>query len=365
MSLNFIITLISLGFLCLPVNSFAQNEQKYDPLKERIILPLNEIPNYREEMRNIVVTLSDYAKNKNPDFFIVIKGGEYLLYRENWENLYDELDRAQKHNAKTPEEIFIINLFAEQSESQKIGSPSRRFARSIDGFLIFNHYCNNSDLPKEAINTLKDFNIAILGEEICPSEKILAIQKQAASHAVPLYTAPDIKVAFKTIPSEAPFMDNATNVNSLKDARNILVVTDTNEFSDKQNFINLLKQTNYDILILDPIFQNKYPLTKEEVYSLKFKKNGAKRLVLASLNLATIKDTDFLWKKNWKLQNPSWLRKIADNDDEAIVVEYWKPEWQKIIGNYFNGILSLDFDGVVFQDLNRHLEFEELTPIDY
>ncbi|MBR7158325.1 MAG: hypothetical protein IKD08_01410 [Alphaproteobacteria bacterium] len=365
MSLNFIVSLVFLGLLSLSGNAFAQTQEEYDPLKERLILPVAEIPNYREEMRNMLITLSEHAKKQSPKFIMAVKGGENLLYRGDWEDVHAELSRAQKYNAKTPEEIFIINLFAEQSDSQKVGSAARRFARNLDGIILENRYCNDRPFATDAIKAIKDFNLTVMGEEICPPGKLSVIENLAASHAVPLYTAPVPEIAFKTIPSDPPFMENAANINELKDARNILIVTDTSGFSSKKSFINQLKQTNHDILVIEPFFQNKTLLTADEIHSLKFKKNGAKRLVLSSFKVATVKDTDFLWRQNWKLQNPFWLRKISDDDESAIVVEYWNPEWQRIIGQYFNSIVFSGFDGAIAEDLNRHLEFEELTPIDY
>ncbi len=365
MSLKFITCIAFLLSLSVLASAQAQDSGEYDPLKERLILPLSDIPNYREDMRNLVITLSEHAKKKDSSFIIAIKGGEKLLYRGKWENLYDELAIAQKYHAKTQEEIFIINLFSEQSDSQKLGSASRRFAKAINGIMLENKYCHAYPLASEALSAIKDFNLTVMSEEICPPGKLAAIQKQSAAHAVPLYNIPVKEAAFKTIPEERPFMENADNINTLKDVRNILVLTDTSDFPDKKTFLNRLAQTSYDLLVIKPFFQDREALTAEEVYDLKFKKNGAKRLVLGALNVATVKDTDFLWKRNWKLQNPSWLRKISDTEEGAVVTEYWNPEWQRIIGHYFTGIVFLGFDGAFINDVNRHLEFEELTPIDY
>jgi len=41
-----------------------------------------------------------------------------------------------------------------------------------------------------------------------------------------------------------------------------------------------------------------------------------------------------------------------------VLVNYWLPEWKKILGDYFVGLMDLGFDGVLIDGLNAADRFE-------
>jgi uncharacterized protein (TIGR01370 family) len=145
--------------------------------------------------------------------------------------------------------------------------------------------------------------------------------------------------------------------------RNILVLTNNEKFGSKGEWILKLQENNYDAIVIEPFFKGKEALNYKEVNSLKFKKMGARRLVLAHMNITEAFDDKYYWKPSWRLKEPYWLRFNSRKNKHAVITEYWRPQWKEIVGKYFSGIFKLGFDGVVLDGLDNHLLFERLTPI--
>jgi cysteinyl-tRNA synthetase len=64
------------------------------------------------------------------------------------------------------------------------------------------------------------------------------------------------------------------------------------------------------------------------------------------------------WKKDWKINNPVWIKKKYQGYDDEFYVEYWHPAWQKIItGNknsYIRKILDAGFDGAFLDNIEAY-----------
>ena len=73
-----------------------------------------------------------------------------------------------------------------------------------------------------------------------------------------------------------------------------------------KNFIYNLKQTNYDLIIIDISMNENYNWTKNEIESLKTKKNGAKRIIFCYMSVSEIVDYRNYWNSEWK-KNPNGL----------------------------------------------------------
>ena len=171
--------------------------------------------------------------------------------------------------------------------------------------------------------------------------------------------------AFDRIPERSElFLENPANIDSVAKVRNMLILTDTRNFTDKGLLIKALGDTNYDMLIIDPFFRFSIPFTKADVKELQTKKVGAKRLVFAVLNMAKAQDTRPYWEKTWKQGDPAWLRFQSKTDPSGIIVDYWNPAWKRILGVYFKSIMDLGFDGIVLQGIDEHKTYEKIIPIN-
>jgi endo-alpha-1,4-polygalactosaminidase (GH114 family) len=46
------------------------------------------------------------------------------------------------------------------------------------------------------------------------------------------------------------------------------------------------------------------------------------------------------------------------------MVNYWDPKWKELIGKYVQGILDLGVDGILLDQLDTYLYFEDLMPLE-
>jgi len=165
------------------------------------------------------------------------------------------------------------------------------------------------------------------------------------------------------VPAARPPHENANAILSLSNARNFAVTLSSAKYGSRADWVAALAATNYDLLILD-VFHRSDALTIPEVRSLKFKKVGAPRLVLAAMQIGRAFDTRFYWKPDWRPGNPPFLSVRDTTTPGAIFTEYWDPAWKEVLGKTIAGIMDLGFDGVVFTDIDSFRVFEDRTPID-
>ena len=288
-----------------------QMPENFDPLEETLKIEGAYVPNYRELMRELIVVLGQFARENNPKFQIFTDGGLSLLTRGEWENDLDDLHRAEMMGAKSDDERFLLKLFSPEHPIAA-GSPIRRYISVINGVLATNQVCSGATgkIPEEISKIIKDYGLSVIGAEHCDSEQesknaVLALAK----NKIPVHADTDRTAAFDTVPDRAElFLENPANIASPAKVRNMLILTDTRNFTDKDLLVKTLSDTNYDLLIVDPFFKSAIPLTKEDVKQLQTKKVGAKRLVFAVLSVSKAQDTRPYWEKNWKQGEPAWLR---------------------------------------------------------
>lgn len=345
----------------------VQIPEDFDPLEERFKIEAAYVPNYREMMRDVIVALGQYARENRPEFQIILDGGQDLLTRGQWENDLDDLHRAEMAGAQTDDERFLLKLFSPE-HPVPAGAPVRRYIMAVNGLLATNQICAGAagKLSPAIEKIVKEYGLSVIGAEHCNSEKerekaVLTLAKKK----IPVHADTDKKKTFDRIPSETElFLENPNNIDSLAKVRNMLIMTNTRNFTDKDLWVKALGDTNYDLLIIEPFFKSNIPLTKEEVKEIQAKKIGARRLVFAVLNVAVAEDTRLYWEHGWKLRDPAWLRFQSKTNPAGIVVDYWNPAWKRILGIYFKSIMDLGFDGVVLQGVDEHKTYERIIPIN-
>ena len=167
-----------------------------------------------------------------------------------------------------------------------------------------------------------------------------------------------------------PFNENSDNVLSINKLKNYLYLGETARFGRQDEFALKLHSTNYDAVIVD-VFHGRLPLTRQAVETLKYKKIGSRRLVLARMDIGTAASYRYYWKPDWGPGNPFWLLDPYPKNPDRFIVEFWRPEWQQIItgdaNSYIYGIIKQGFDGVVLEGLLSYLFFEmgEVSLIDF
>ncbi len=299
----------------------------------------SEKVNYREEMRNFVESISKYAKDKKENFIVITQNG--------------------------------IELITKNGEPD--GEIAKNYVDSLDGVaqedLFYGYENDNEPTPEEESNYLNDFLKRIKNEgkkvlvvDYCwDKEKIDDSYQKNESHGyISTATCRELDCIPK-YPSQ-PFNVNDDDINSLKDAKNFLYLINPQNFSTKEEFLEALENTDFDILIIDAFFENQL-LASEDVNRLKKKANGGKRLVISYMSIGEAEDYRYYWKDEWNDNPPEWLDEENPDWKGNYKVKYWMKDWQNIIyGNsdsYLDKILSSGFDGVYLDIIEAFEYFEE------
>lgn len=333
------------------VNPYSRAEKILD----QDVAP-KHIVNYRDKMRDNVIMLGDYAKAHREDFLIVVHASDELLKKEIWEYDLSGYNRARKTKRNAWDPTFLVKPEDFKPE-QVFQAKVDRYVKTIDGIVYNNYFCGNGKINK--ISGLPAFSI-----DRCRTEKDLdeAIQQSVGS-SVPMYAFTDVENAFKSARHQMIINENAKNVYNLQEAQNILFLTDNSAYKDKFSFIEELRDTNFDVIVV-PAFVNGEALTKDDVRDLKFKKNGTLRKVLAVINVSEADPQEYYWQQGWKIGRPEWLKRASFANKNNIITQYWHQEWKKIISKYFKGIVDLEFDGAFLTGLENYRYFEQQTPLD-
>ena len=317
------------------------------------------ITNYRQKMRDILNMLTSYARKQEPKFKIVVHEGRELLDIGIHEASLEGYNIVRNKIPGKEDKTFL------QHDYQNETSPeSLSYLNSLDGILLNHIFCPSTkytDIPQ----ILKQHSLKIAAIDYCSQDDELdeAIQNAIGTNII-LYGFTNIDYAFNDISHQMIINENAKNIFEVNQAKNILILTNDKKYKNKADFIASLRNTNFDIIIIPALFNEKYAYTPEEIHSLKFKKNGTTRIVLAEMNISEISPNQIIWQKTWDSSLPNWIKRKSLTTPNAYLVEYWHPEWQKLLSFYMKGIVNSKFDGVLYTGLNTYEYFDALTPLD-
>ena len=225
---------------------------------------------FKQDMRDFVMHISQYAKNINPDFVIIPQNGVELITA----------------NGKTN------------------GNLHQDYVNAIDGQaqegLFFGYEDMNETTPQQTTAYLKSFlnkaqaeNKGIFITDYCYSpQNILKSRDSIADNAYIGFTA--TRRELDIIPPLSIPNENVQDITNLTDAENFLYLLNFHNFPDKNQLIQMLSQTNYDVLIIDMFF-NGQDFTPQDLATLKVKANGSSRKVLAYISIGEAEDYRYYW----------------------------------------------------------------------
>ncbi|MAZ28454.1 MAG: hypothetical protein CL868_15425 [Cytophagaceae bacterium] len=297
--------------------------------------------NYRQEMRTLVQDISAYAKGINPAFAVIPQNGAELV----------------------------------SSSGDDTGPPEMTYIHAIDAMgqedLYYGYDRDDEATAGEDVEWLRSFldmaknngTVKIMVTDYCstPSKMEDSYIKNnasgyisfAASHReldnVPTYPAP-------------VYNENNAVVTSVQDAKNFLyLLAPDNESPTSQEFVNAVKNTNYDCIIMD-YFYNGETFTATQLDELRHKANGGKRLLISYMSIGEAEDYRYYWQPSWATGHPAFLGSENPNWPGNFYVAYWQPEWKDIIyGNddsYLKKILDAGFDGVYLDIIDAYERYE-------
>jgi len=301
------------------------------------------LPNldFRQEMRDFVIALSDYAKDIESDFIIIPQNGQELV-----------TDTGEGDG--NPNEKYLAAIDATGRESMFYGydnddQPTPDEAR--DHLLAICQLCEAN-------------NVEVLATDYCwdhtkmdnsytynnvDNNFISFAADQRELNNIPDYPNPI-------------YHENANDITDISLAQNFLYLINSENYTTKNDFISAVNLTNYDVVLMD-LYHNETEYTNNEILSLKTKKDGGSRLVIAYMSIGEAEDYRYYWNTSWKEGDPIWLDKENPNWKGNYVVRYWEQDWKDIIfGNndsYLKKIINAGFDGVYLDIIDGFENFEE------
>ncbi len=301
--------------------------------------PVGVLLDFKEEMRLFIQTISRYARGLKPEFVIIVEDGLELLTK-----------------------VDVVDA--------EIVSPARAYTRSIDGIMevgLFHgvpFFGQPHDDPK--IQEVRLANTDRAHKESLPvlvldktdqTDQVNAGYKQSRQRGYIYSSIFNQEVQDSILPKypARPFNENSTSILSLGSVKNFAIIGNPAVYGRQDEFALRMHKTNYDMLIVD-VFLGGQPLKRQTVATLKYKQIGARRMVLARVNIGTAARYYYYWKRNWSSGSPLWIGAPMKRDPDRYFVEYWRPEWQRIITgdtqSLIYGLLAQGYDGVVLSDVD-------------
>ena len=303
--------------------------------------PSPENIDFKQEMRNFVQDISAYAKGINPNFAIIPQNGVELV----------------------------------STTGDDTGSPEMNYINAIDGIgqedLFYGYNSDDQPTPSadnQWIRTFLDMaknngRVKIMITDYCSTHSKMDDSYAQNNSKGYISFAADHR-ELDNIPSypKPIYNENSDTITNLQDAKNFLyLITPDNEYATKQEFVNAVKNTNYDYIIMDFFYKGE-EFTAAQLEELKQKSDGGKRLLICYMSIGEAENYRYYWQTDWAVGNPSFLYKEDPNWPGNFYVKYWDAEWKNIIyGNdnsYLKKILDAGFDGVYLDIIDAFEQFE-------
>lgn len=294
--------------------------------------------NFKQDMRDYVIGISQAAKAANPAFVIIPQNGIELVTSNGEEN-------------GNPDTAYLAAIDGNGQEDLFYGYDQDDQATAATQTAYLRHFL---DASKNAGKT-----ILVTDYAATPSKVADSYQKNATAGYVS-YAA--THRSLDIIPNTAPHNVNTADVTALSQAKNFLYLINPEAYSSKAAFINAVAATNYDAVIMD-LFIGNEPFTAAEIGQLRTKANGGRRMVICYMSIGEVEDYRYYWQEGWNTSRPGWV--AAENPDWPgnYKVKYWNEEWQGIIyknqDSYLGRILAAGFDGVYLDIIDAFEYFED------
>ncbi len=296
--------------------------------------------NYRQDMRDFVQGISAYTKGIKPNFIIIPQNGHELLTKNGEETGTLALAYLDAIDGVGREDLFY------GYDDDDAATPA------LEG----DHMVSFLDIAEKS-------GIEVLVTDYCSTQSFVDDSYyQNAARGYISFAADQREL--DNIPDypENPYKVHASDVTSLREARNFLYLINPGSFPNRDAFLHAVRETNYDIVIID-LFYEDTVLNASEVASLKTKANGGFRLMIAYMSIGEVEDYRYYWQREWETDPPSWLAEENPEWPGNYKVQYWNKDWQNIIygkdNSYLKKILDVGFDGVYLDIVDAFGYFED------
>ncbi|PHN03968.1 endo alpha-1,4 polygalactosaminidase [Flavilitoribacter nigricans] len=303
--------------------------------------PVSGDIDFRQEMRQLVQSVSAYGRFLDPDFIIIPQNGEDII----------TVDGA-------PE-----------------GPLATGYLNAIDGvgreelFYGYNNRDNEATPYAETsfmlpfLNLLQQNGKAIMVTDYTndPGQQLEASTQCQNRGFVP-FIAADRELSLLPDTSLQPAL-SGKDIIRLDQVESFLFLINPQKFNDRANYIASLATSNYDLLLIDLFFDDQQdPLTIEEILQLRFKPDGTQRLLIAYLSIGEAESYRYYWQSDWDTNKPYWMESKNSQWAGNYKVRYWEQDWKNLlIGNknsYLKKIVDAGFDGVYLDVVDAYEFFE-------
>lgn len=299
----------------------------------------NTPSDYKQQMRNFVIGISNSAKKANPNFAVIPQNGIELVTKNGEENGELAMDYLNAIDGNGQEDLFYG--YDEDDNATPVTDSNY-----LQSFLDISKKQGKTILVTDYCSTPANMSNSVL---LNSNKNYISF---AADHRE-LDNIPDFPLKIKN--------ENAAVITELRQAQNFLYLINLEKYGSKSQFITAVKATNYDVLIMD-LFFNGVTFSKAEIEQLKNKANGGKRMVVCYMSIGEAENYRYYWNPTWNSNAPIWLDSLNPDWPGNYKVKYWNADWQAIIyGNsnsYLEKIIAAGFDGV-YLDIIDAFEFYE------
>ncbi|MFP9100537.1 endo alpha-1,4 polygalactosaminidase [Flavobacterium sp. RHBU_24] len=293
---------------------------------------------FKQDMRNFVIGISQKAKTANPNFAVIPQNGIELVSSTGEEGGSPAIAYLDAIDGNGQEDL----LYGYDNDDQATKTATTAYLKS---FL---------DISKNAGNT-------IFVTDYCSTASKMAnsyTANQASGYVS--YAAPDRDLA--VIPSGQPNNVNSDNITQLSQAKNFIFFINPVNYATKADFIAAVNATNYDAIIMD-LFLEDEQFTTAEIAELKHKANGGSRLIICYMSIGEAEEYRYYWNTLWNSSKPEWIAAENPGWPGNYKVKYWNNDWQGIIyknsDSYLDKITTAGFDGVYLDIIDAFEYFEE------
>ncbi len=296
---------------------------------------------FKQEMRDFVIGISQYAKAENPNFVIIPQNGHELVSSNGDTDGSADINYNRAIDACGQEDLFYgydDDDIITGTEDNEYLTDLLDIAKSAGNVILVTDYCFTHSKMDDSYskNNAKDYiSFAADDREL----------SQIPDYPLTIYN------------------ENSDDITSISEVKNFLYLINPENYATKSDFISDIIATNYDLLIMDYFFgDDNLEFTSTEVQQLKQKANGGTRLLVIYMSIGEAEDYRYYWDESWTVGSPEWIE--AENPEWAgnYKVQYWDSAWQSIIfgddNAYLDKIINVGFDGV-YLDIIEGFEYFE------
>lgn len=285
-----------------------------------------KITNAGIEMQNFVVNICQYCRSIKPNFILIPQNGI---------------------------EVCFENI-------DPLGQINQNYINSIDAVGVEELFYNGKYLPDDyridMLTRVVKHKSIMVSEQVENKNEIARAYELNQNEGFLCFVRDKNNYYYEHIP-DTIVNSNNNDITKMSDVKNFLYLIGGGKGSDKLSFLNSIASTNYDLVIIDLFFDD-IALNSDDLNRIKYKANGAKRLIIAYMSIGSAEKYRYYWQSNWRKGNPSFIAKSYKGYPDEYWVKFWDKDWQNIIyGNdnsYVKKIIDAGFDGVFLDNIGAY-----------